>query len=232
MSRSAGLRHRYTLCMSSGKRVVVKRSVTAFTSVCAAVALLCLTACFGESPQPGQQTTAEPVQTGPQKKPVHAGSGGGKKTAKPEASQQELADYVRGQLIALSPGDGINDNQEVSFDPATSVLSITQADGRCDIFLGAIDGNTSLWEVYDPSESYHTRAPLLRLTLTSLTGKKARTCYDSHGQADTSISGNRARLLFSQAKAAEVPDFPATMSKAIKKLIVLAGGNPEKKLFQ
>jgi hypothetical protein len=204
----------------------MKRAGSILPRICAAAVLLCMTACFADPPPPGQ-TTAEPIQTGPKVKPAHTG----KKAAKPDASQQELADYVRGELLALSPNDGINDNQEVSFDPATSVLSITQPDGRCDIFLGAIDGNTTLWEVYDPSESYHTRSPILRVTLTSLTGKKARTCYDSHNQVDAGISGNRARLLFSQAKASDVPNFTQDMGKALKKLVVLAGGNPEKKLF-
>jgi hypothetical protein len=152
-------------------------------------------------------------------------------TTKPEPTQQELFDYVRGKLLALSPSDGVNDNLEVAFDPATSILSITQPDGRCDIFLNAIDTNSTLWDVFDPSDSYHTREDVLRLTLTSLSGKKARTCYDKNNQVDTSIASNRARLLFSVPKANAVPKFAETMGKAIKKLIVLSGGAPEKELF-
>lgn len=150
---------------------------------------------------------------------------------KPEPTQQELFDYVRGKLLALSPNDGINDNQEVAFDPATSILSITQPDGRCDIFLSAIDSNSALWEVFDPSDTYHTREEVLRVTLTSLGGKKARTCYDSQNQVDTSIAPNRVRLLFSLYKANAVPKFTESMGKALKKLITLAGGAPEKDLF-
>jgi hypothetical protein len=152
-------------------------------------------------------------------------------TKKPEPTQQELFDYVRGKLLALSPSDGINDILEVAFDPATSILSITQPDGRCDIFLNAIDTNSPLWDVFDPSDTYHTREDVLRLTLTSLSGKKARTCYDKNNQVDTSIASNRARLLFSVPKANAVSNFPETMGKAIKKLIVLSGGAPEKELF-
>jgi hypothetical protein len=173
-------------------------------------------------PQPSQP--AEPVAKA---KGVHAA----KKPPKPEASQQELADYVRGEMLALSPADGINDNVEVSFDPATSVLSVTQPDGRCDIFLGAIDNNSAIWESYDPSDTYHTRDKILRMTLTSLAGQKARTCYDSHNQVDTSIPANRARLLFSSSKANAVPGFSDKMEKAVKKLVVIAGGTAEKKLF-
>lgn len=150
---------------------------------------------------------------------------------KPEPTQQELFDYVRGKLLALSPNDGINDNQEVAFDPATSILSITQPDGRCDIFLSAIDSNSALWEVFDPSDSYHTREQILRVTLTSLSGKKARTCYDSQNQVDTSIAPNRARLAFSLYKANAVPNFTDSMGKALKKLVTLAGGSAEKDLF-
>jgi hypothetical protein len=152
-------------------------------------------------------------------------------TKKPEPTRQELFDYVRGKLLALSPSDGINDNLEVAFDPATSTLSITQPDGRCDIFLNSVDTNSTLWDVFDPSDSYHTREDVLRLTVTSLSGKKARTCYDKNNQVDTSIASNRARLLFSVPKANAVPKFAETMGKAIKKLIVLSGGSPEKDLF-
>ncbi|HXR39253.1 MAG TPA: hypothetical protein VN776_09175 [Terracidiphilus sp.] len=154
-----------------------------------------------------------------------------KKAPKPEPTQQELFDYVRGELLALSPSDGINDNLEVSFDAATSVLSVTQPDGRCDIFLGAIDSNSAIWEVFDPSDTYHTREQVLRLTLTSLSGKKARICYDTHNEVDSSIAANRARLLFSVAMSNAVPGFTEKMGKAVKKLIALAGGTPEKDLF-
>ncbi|HEY1159301.1 MAG TPA: hypothetical protein VGE83_01645 [Terracidiphilus sp.] len=150
---------------------------------------------------------------------------------KPEPTQQELFEYVRGKLLSLSPGDGINDNLEVAFDPASSILSITQPDGRCDVFLSSIDTNSAIWEIFDPSDSYHTREQVLRLTLTSLSGKKARTCYNSHNQVDTSLAANRVRLLFSLTKANAVPDFTENMDKAIKKLIVLAGGAPEKDIF-
>jgi uncharacterized lipoprotein YajG len=154
-----------------------------------------------------------------------------KKPPKPEPTQQELFDYVRGELLALSPNDGINDNQEVAFDVGTSVLSITQPDGRCDIYLGAIDSNSAIWEVFDPSDTYHTREQVLRLTLTSLSGKKARVCYDSHNQVDTSVASNRARLLFSLPMTNGVTGFTDKMGKAIKKLVALAGGAPEKDLF-
>jgi hypothetical protein len=201
------------------------RPFTRLASICASAVLVWLTACYAEPAQTGQ--TALPVQDARSFHNPHTG----KKSTKPEASQQELFDYVRGQLIALSPSDGLNDNLEVAFDPATSVLSVTQPDGRCDIFLSAIDSNSVIWQVIDPSEPYHTRDKVLRVTLTSLSGQKARTCYDSHNQVDTSMAGNHARLLFSQSKSSAVPDFTDTMGKAIKKLVVLAGGNGEKQIF-
>jgi hypothetical protein len=154
-----------------------------------------------------------------------------KKTAKAEPTQQELFDYVRGKLLALSPNDGINDNLEVTFDAAKSVLSVTQPDGRCDIDLGTIDTNSLIWEVFDPSDTYHSRPQVLRVTLTSLSGKRARTCYDTHNVVDTSVNPNRARLLFSLAKTNAVSNFQENMNKAIKKLITLSGGAPEKDLF-
>jgi hypothetical protein len=193
-----------------------------FARLCALAPLAFLPACGPVPPQPEQVVQAAPVA--PKVKPV-------RHTAKAEPTQQELFDYVRGELLALSPSDGINDNLEVAFDPATSVLSITQPDGRCDIFLGAVDTNSMIWEVFDPSDTYHTRDKVLRVTLTSLSGKKARTCYDSHNQVDKSLAANRARLLFSESKSNAVPNFTASMGKAIKKLAVLAGGSPEKDIF-
>jgi hypothetical protein len=150
---------------------------------------------------------------------------------KPEPTEQELFQYIRGKLLSLSPGDGINDTLEVAFDPASSILSITQHDGHCDIFLGALDGNSLIWEVFDPGDAYHTRPQILRLTLTSLSGKAARTCYDNSNRIDTSLAANRVRLMFSQAKADAFPDFTVKMGKAVTKLIVLCGGAQEKDPF-
>jgi hypothetical protein len=205
-----------------GNCVVVRH----LACICAAAVLVCLPACDGLAPQTEQPT--QPVQAAPKPKPVQQT----KKTPKPEPTQEELFDYVRGKLLALTPSDGINDNLEVAFDPATSVLSITQPDGRCDIFLSNIDTNSPIWEVFDPSDSYHTREDVLRLTLTSLSGKKARTCYDKNSQVDTNLASNHARLLFSVPKANAIPGFSEKMGKAIKKLIVLAGGAPEKDIFK
>jgi len=150
---------------------------------------------------------------------------------KPDPTQQDIFDFVRGKLLALSPGDGFNDNVEVTFDAASSVLSITQPNGRCDIFLNAIDTNSATWEIFDPSDSYHQREDVLRITFTSLGGMKARTCYDKSNQVDPALAANRARLLFSLYKTNTVPKFTDTMGKALKKLIVQSGGAPEKKLF-
>lgn len=207
--------------LRSGNRVAVTR----LARICTAAVLVCLSGCNGLTTQTEQST--QPAPAAPKAKPVQHTN----KTPKPEPTQQELVDYVRGKLLALSPGDGFNDNVEVAFDPATSILSITQPDGRCDIFLNAIDPNSMAWEVFDPSDTNHAREQVLRLTLTSLSGKKARTCYNKQNQVDASIAANRARLLFSLNKANAVPDFSENMGKAIKKLIALSGGAPEKELF-
>jgi hypothetical protein len=194
--------------------------------ICGAAVLLCLPACDGLAPQTAQP--AQAAQVAPKPKPAQQT----KKTPTPEATQQELFDYVRGKLLALTPSDGINDNLEVAFNPDTSVLSITQPDGRCDIFLSAIDTNSPIWDTFDPSDTYHTREEVMRLTLTSMSGKKARTCYDKNGVVDTSLASNHARLLFSVPKADAIPGFSEKMGKAIKKMIVLAGGTPEKDIFK
>jgi hypothetical protein len=67
--------------------------------------------------------------------------------------------------------------------------------------------------------------------MVSVLGKTARTCYDQQDHIDTTLANNRARFLFSQPKADDVPDFQDKMAKAMKKLIVLDGGLPEKDIF-
>ena len=52
-----------------------------------------------------------------------------------------------------------------------------------------------------------------------------------HSTIDSSIAPNRARLLFSLTKANAVPNFTVNMGKALKKLVTLAGGAPEKDIF-
>jgi len=223
------------------------RPSTQLLCVSAAALLLILSACSAgtvlhglanqpEQPQQPEQPakstkSAKSTQAAHCAQPANPAHHANKREPKPEPTQQELFEYIRGKLLTLSPNDGFNDNLEVAFDPATSTLSITQPDGRCDIFVSALDTNSPIWEVMDPSDSYHARGEILRLTMTSSSGKKARTCYDNENQVDKSISGNRVRLLFSQNKANAVPDFTYNMTKAIKKLVVASGGAAEKKLF-
>ncbi len=69
---------------------------------------------------------------------------------------------------------------------------------------------------------------LVRLTLVSVSGKPARTCYDKANRVDESVPANRIRLLFSYSKADQWTSFQDKLTKALKKLIVLSGGAPEK----
>src|SRR5208337_2066444 len=102
---------------------------------------------------------------------------------------------------------------------------------HCDEFLGALNANAAVWDVFDPSDPHQEREKLLRLTLVSVSGKAARTCYDKDNHLDPAMVANRARLLFSLSDAEGAPKFQETMIKAVKKLIVLCGGAPEKALF-
>lgn len=207
--------------------------------LCILAALLAtLSACGGETVLNGLTAQPEQPKKPPQTtlvaqaaQPANSGRHGKKPEPKPEPTQQELFEYVRGKLLSLSPTDGYNDNLEVSYDAASATISITQPDGRCDIFLNSLDTNSAIWEVMDPSDTYHTRGDILRLTLTSSSGKPARVCYDNENHIDKSIAANRVRLLFAQNKANAVPDFTYNMTKAIKKLVVLSGGAPETKIF-
>jgi hypothetical protein len=150
----------------------------------------------------------------------------------PEPTQQELVEYLRGKLLALSPNDGFNDNLEVRFDPSSSKLTVIQPTSRCDHFLSALDASNITWDVFDPSDENNPRPELLRLTTTSVSGKKARACFDVNGAPEQGAPGNRVRLLFSRGKAEEIPGFQDQMAKVVKKLIVLSGGVEGRELFQ
>lgn len=150
---------------------------------------------------------------------------------KPEPTEPELVEYIRGALLSLSPNDDVNDNLDVRYDETTKVLTLTGPTGHCDLVISALNPNNTVWDVFDPSDSDRQREKLLRLTMVSVLGKTARTCYDRLDHIDTTLIGNRARFLFSQPKTDDLPDFQGKMTKAIKKLILLSGGAPEKDLF-
>jgi hypothetical protein len=186
-----------------------------------------------ESAQP---TEGEPAKTAEAAKPARH-----PKAAKPvaeaadplpEPTQQELVEYLRGKLLALSPNDGFNDNVEVRFDPSTSTLTVIQPTSRCDHFLRALDAGNITWDLFDPSDEHDSRPELLRLTTTSVSGKTARACFDAQGHPEEGTSTNRIRLLFSRAKSEQIPGFQEKMTMAVKKLIVLSGGVEGRELFQ
>jgi hypothetical protein len=208
----------------------VRRLAEIVTFLCAAALAAGLTGCSVQTIVRAVTTdTPEPQKPAPvAPKPQFTSH---KKEPKPAPTPQELFEYVRSGLLSLSPSDGANDNLEVAYNPDIYTLTITQPDGRCDIYLNAIDNNSAVWEVIDPSESNRPRAEILRLTVNSMSGKPARTCYDSQNQIDTSVARNRARLFFSLSKAKATPDFTNKMDKAIKELVVASGGAPEKQVL-
>ncbi|MGC1424238.1 MAG: hypothetical protein WA354_08110 [Terracidiphilus sp.] len=157
-----------------------------------------------------------------------------KKKAPPphEPTSAELFDYMHGAMLAYSAEDQVNDNLEISIDPTATVLTIKQPDGHCDIFLSALDANTIVWDVYDASDSMQTRAPLARLTVDAIAGKKARTCYDADNNIDPSTPTSRARILFSWEKIPDGSGFQTKFTKALKKLIKLSGGMTDKDIFK
>lgn len=150
---------------------------------------------------------------------------------KPQPTIPELFQYVRGALLSYSPSDGINDNVEVTINSTATILTITVPGGHCDVSLNALDSNTLVWDVFDPSDPVQARDKLLRLTAVSAPGKSARTCYNKQGALDPTMIANRARLLFSLAMTDNVPKFQDNMAKAFRQLIVLSGGAPQSDLF-
>ncbi len=180
--------------------------------ICAAALIAVLPACTAQTPahQPRTEPKTEP---------------------RTEAAAPELFEYVRSALLLLTPEDGVNDNVEVTFNWSTNVMTIVQPGGHCDLFMNALNSNDVAWDVFDPSDTHETRGKLLRLTLVSVSGTRARTCYDKSGRVDESVPANRIRFLFSQQKADQWTGFQAKLTKTLKKLIVLSGGTGEVKLF-
>jgi hypothetical protein len=180
-----------------------------------AFASICVAALVAVLPALNAQTSTRKVRT----------------ELKAEATAADLFEYVRSALLLLTPEDNVNDNQEVSFNWTTNAMTIKQPGGHCDIYMNALNGNDVAWDVFDPSDSHETREKLVRITLVSVSGAKARICYDSAGHEDTSVPSNRVRLLFSYRKADQWPDFQAKFTRAIKRLIVLSGGLGETERF-
>ncbi len=155
----------------------------------------------------------------------------GSQEPKATASAPELFEYVRSALLLLTPEDGVNDNQEVTMNWTTNVMTIAQPGGHCDLYVNALNPNDVAWDVFDPSDAHESREKLVRLTLVSVSGTKARTCYDKADRVDESVPTNRIRFLFSYQKADQWPNFQAKLTKALKKLIVLSGGTENKEKF-
>ena len=172
--------------------------------ICAAAFVAILPACIAQTPQHKKKSNPKPAPTA-----------------------QELFEMIRGALLSYSPDDAINDNLEVTFDPASSVLTITQPDGHCDQFLNALDADTLVWDIFDASDSVTSRQQILRLNVVSQSGKTARTCYDNENRIDEKASTNRARFLFSLTKTEDIYDFRSRIEKALKKLIVMSSESPE-----
>jgi hypothetical protein len=172
-----------------------------FAGICAVALILVLPACTA-------QTTAHKPKPEP----------------KPEATAPELFEYVRSALLLLTPEDGVNDNLEVTFNWTTNVMTIAQPGGHCDLFMNALNSNDVAWDVFDPSDSHESREKLARLTLVSISGTRARTCYDKAGRMDEGVPANRIRFLFSYSKADQWPGFQTKLTKTLKKLIILSGG--------
>jgi hypothetical protein len=172
-----------------------------FAGICAVALILVLPACTA-------QTTAHKPKPEP----------------KPEATAPELFEYVRSALLLLTPEDGVNDNLEVTFNWTTNVMTIAQPGGHCDLFMNALNSNDVAWDVFDPSDSHESREKLARLTLVSISGTRARTCYDKAGRVDEGVPANRIRFLFSYSKADQWPGFQTKLTKTLKKLIILSGG--------
>ena len=210
-------------------------------SICSGALLISLSACSSQSARnlldkltakPAQDTeSAQPLQPAQPTPHAKTASRAKKPDPKPEPTQQELVEYLHGKFLALSPSDGINDNIEVAFDPSTTTLTVTRPNGRCENFLNALDTNSMIWDIFDPSDSYNSREELLRLTVASVSGKKARICYDKANQVDNDAASTRARFLVSTSKVEMYPGFQKNMTKAFKELIVLSGGAEEKEIF-
>src|ERR1035437_2962822 len=149
-----------------------RHPMTQLARLCAAALIAILPACSA-------QTSSHPKRSEP----------------KPEPTAPELFEFIRGSLLTLSPDDGINDNIEVTFNWTSNVMTITQPTGHCDLFLNALNTTNVVWDVFDPSDAHPTRDKLVRVTLVSVSGTGASTCYDKRSEEHTSELQSRQYLV-------------------------------------
>lgn len=151
-----------------------------------------------------------------------------------QPTKQQTFDYLRGKLLSLSTQDGSNGITETSFNDNNCTSTIFYEDKTYSIiFWGNLDANAIGWDIFDPNKGGGGNKfdRLIRIAIVAKTGYAARQLFSSNGQIDNTISNIHIRLLFSLSKAADIPSFQNKIEKAVKRLITLCGGEPERNLF-
>ena len=137
---------------------------------------------------------------------------------KPEPTAQELFEYVRSALILLSPDDGINDNLEVTFNPATQLDDRNAARRPLRSISRMRSTQTmSAWDVFDPSDA--SRVP--RTALAPYTGLRQRQegaepATTRQNKSMQALPANRVRLLFSLSQGGPVAQLPGQIVKGLQ----------------
>lgn len=103
----------------------------------------------------------------------------------------------------------------------------------CKMFFANLDANTIAWDIYDPNKNGENKfAKLLRITIAGKQGVAARKTFNAEGQEVEYTNGNNKTFLsFSLTKAADIPNIQNQLEKALKRLITLCGGEPERNQF-
>ena len=138
----------------------------------------------------------------------------------------ETAEYIRGKLLSHTTKDANDGLTEVSFNENNCTLLLIQENNlTVENYFSNLNANTITWDIFDPSpyDAPGRHAKLLRLKISSIAGKIARTC--SGNKCKTQI----ACLWFKLDSIDNVEDFKKKMSKSVKHLIELCGGKEEEK---
>lgn len=153
------------------------------------------------------------------------------RTSSAPASKQETFQFIRGQLLGLSP-TGFGSISDASFNTDTCTLKLIYADNaKADVNFANLDANSVFWSVAPIPGSGDSSDKFLRLTMIAVPNQPGEATFFDPGNPTTGTPKNQAILDFSLAKAAQVPDVQERIGGAIRHLISLCGGTSERKSF-
>jgi len=144
------------------------------------------------------------------------------------ASKQEIFQFIRGQMLGLSPTD-YGKVVEVSFDSSSCATRVIYGDNaQAVINFANLDANSIFWSVVPVNNSSEK---FLRLTMIAAPGTSGEDTFFDRNSPTVGSPMNMAIIDFALAKAAQVPDVQDKFARSVKHFITLCGGTAERARF-